>query len=124
MKDLTPSEHIEHVERAARNYSKGNRMFITIGFVIVGAIDGFSHFQSSSDRSVVTVGLDKVWEQVSAMHTDVTELKTFIAEQTKHDKEFDDQVLKLEDRVTHDEIEAARHEGGGHPIAPAAGGGG
>lgn len=102
-KDLSDSP-----DNPGKNWSKGNRRFITLGFLIIGVLDGLVHYKSTTNQSDVTLGLGRLWEEVNSVKNDVTEIKTLLRGAEKNRDAVDAELLLMQDRLRKVEIDEAR----------------
>src|SRR5271157_4917728 len=104
-------DEIESAACLAKRFHKGNKIFLAIGFTLIGMIEGVARWESSSERGNVSSGLEKLWTQMSALKEQVVEIKTIIADAEKKAVVFDAQFNSIEARLRKVETDAAKMEG-------------
>ena len=92
----------------AKKFHKGNKLFLALGFTLIGAIEGAARLETSGERQNMTSGLEKVWGKMNELENQVVEIKTIIADAEKKDTFFDVQFNALEDRVRKVEVDEAK----------------
>jgi hypothetical protein len=105
---MSDDERAQAAEHLARKFYRGNRLFLSIGFALIGAIEGLGRWESSGERQNVSMGLDKLWAERHDVEKDVIEMKTVIADAEKKGAFFDAQYNALEARMRKVEIDEAK----------------
>lgn len=96
-----------------KNYSKGNRLWLMLGFSLVGAIQGGFHFEEAGERGGVLRKLDAIESEVSELKTEIATLSQTVQDAEKAGGDFRVHFASIEDRVRLIELKQATDEARG-----------
>lgn len=98
-------------------YSKGNRFWLAVGFVVIGSVQGLLHWDESHARGDVTDSIEKFSEQIEDLRIGFGELKTTVEVDEKQNADFKQRFSDVDAALKKIELnqavdEATKNKGG------------